>query len=137
VGVTTNRRQVPLIEKIDVAGAPAPGGPYSHAVAFGDLVFTSGQLPLDENGVLVPGGVPAETRQGPQNPRGAPQAAGASLPRRLHTTVYLVSRDDWPAMNEVYAEVFGDHYPARSAIPVGELGRGARVEIEAIAARNA
>lgn len=105
--------------------------PLSPVRRAGDLLFLSGQLGIAD-GALVEGGVAAETRQVILNIQGILADAGATLLNVVKTTVFLTSLDDWPAMNEVYGEMFGSPYPARSAIGA-ELAFGARVEIEAIA----
>lgn len=117
-------------------GAPAAIGPYSQAIARGALVFCSGQIPLDPaTGQMAEGGIRAETKQALDNLRAVLAAAGLGLADVVKTTVFLASMDDFPAMNEVYAGYFGDQPPARSTIGVAALPKGARVEIEAIAAR--
>ncbi len=123
--------------RISTSDAPAAIGPYSQAIASGELVFCSGQIPLDpESGALVDGDVRAQTRRALENLRGVLMAAGASLDTVVKTTVFLVSMSDFAAMNEVYADFFTGEPPARSTIAVAELPRGARVEVEAIALRK-
>lgn len=107
---------------------PPPISPVRRA---GDLLFLAGQLGVAE-GVLVGGGVAAETRQVILNIHDVLAGHGATLLSVVKTTVFLASLDDWPAMNEVYSKMFGVPYPARSAVGV-DLALGARVEIEAIA----
>ncbi len=120
---------------LSASDAPAAVGPYSHAVRTGDLLFCSGQVPLDpEAGVLVGDDVAAQTTQVFANIRAVLAAAGASLSDVVKTTVFLSTMDDFQAMNAVYAEAFGDHRPARSTIAVAGLPLGALVEIEVIAA---
>ena len=117
--------------------APAAIGPYNQAIVAGELVFCSGQIPLDPaTGQLVEGDIKAQTRRSLQNLSAVLTAAGASMGSVLKTTVFLVSMSDYAAVNEVYAEFFSDEPPARSAVAVAELPRGARVEIEAIALRQ-
>ena len=115
--------------------APAAIGPYAQAVIANGLVFCSGQIGLDPStGDLVPGGVVAETEQVLRNLGAVLEAAGSGLDRVVRTTIYLADMADFAAMNEVYAQVFGEHRPARSTVAVAALPRGARVEIEAVAA---
>jgi len=109
-----------------------PVGPYSPVVRAGDLVFTAGQIGIVD-GSLVPGGLEAETHQALRNLRAVLAAEDASLADVVKATVFLVDMDDFAAMNAIYAEHFGDHRPARSAVAVAALPLGARVEIEAIA----
>jgi 2-iminobutanoate/2-iminopropanoate deaminase len=116
--------------------APAAIGPYSQAVAFGELVFCSGQVALDPTtGELVDGGVEAQTRQALENLAAVLAAAGSGLERVLRTTVYLRDMGDFAAMNAVYATYFaGDAPPARATVEVAGLPKDALVEIDCIAA---
>jgi len=124
-------------ERISTTDAPGAIGPYSQAIATGNFVFCSGQVPLEPaSGALVEGDVHAQTRRALENLSGVLNAAGSSLAQVVKTTVFLVSMGDFTAMNEVYAEFFPGDPPARSTIAVTELPKGARVEIEAIALRG-
>ena len=115
--------------------APAAIGPYSQAVRSGSFIFCSGQIPLNPaSGQLVEGGIEAQTAQVLDNLMSLLAAAGLTLGDVVKTTVFLVSMDDFPAMNEVYARYFDEDPPARSTIGVAALPKGARVEIEAVAA---
>ena len=115
-------------------GAPGAIGPYSQAVRSGDLVFCSGQIPLDPlTGQLVDGGIGSQTARVLANLAAVLAAADLKLANVVKTTVFLVSMDDFPAMNEVYALHFDEDPPARSTVAVAALPKGARVEIEAIA----
>ena len=118
--------------------APAPVGPYSQAVVAGDFVFCAGQIALDPaSGELVgKSDVRAQTRRVLDNLAAVLMEAESSLDHVTKTTVFLVDMGDFAAMNEVYAERFGGHRPARSTVPVGALPRGAKVEIECIAVRR-
>jgi 2-iminobutanoate/2-iminopropanoate deaminase len=107
-----------------------PVGPYSPIVRAGDLLVVSGQVGLVD-GTLVPGGVAAETRQAIDNIAALLDSEGASLDDVVKTTVFLRHMRDFPIMNEAYAEAFGEHRPARSAVAVAELPVVALVEIEA------
>jgi 2-iminobutanoate/2-iminopropanoate deaminase len=130
-GSTLSERRV-----IATHRAPAAIGPYSQAVRSGSLVFCSGQIPLDPvSGQLVEGGIEAQTAQVLNNLTVVLVAADLQLRNVVKTTVFLVSMDDFPAMNEVYARYFDEDPPARSTVAVAALPKGARVEIEAIAAR--
>lgn len=127
-------------QPITASGAPRPtaGAPYTQAIAFGDLVFVSGQLPLDPaTGEPVAGGIAEQTARVMENIGAILDEAGSGLDRLLKTTVYLTDRDDWPAMNEVYARYVGELPPARAAVEVGRLAFDARVEIDAVASRAA
>jgi 2-iminobutanoate/2-iminopropanoate deaminase len=115
--------------------APEAIGPYSQAVRAGDLLFCSGQLPLDPGtGELVKLDAPGQARKCLENLDAVCRAAGASLSNAVRCTVYLTDMGDYPRVNEVYAEFFGDEPPARVAIAAAALPRGADVEIDAIVA---
>lgn len=121
-------------EVIFASGAPQPIGPYSAGVRWGGLLFASGAIGTDPaSGDLVDGGIAAETRRALQNLAQVLQSGGSSLDRVVKTTVFLADLDDYAAMNEVYAEFFSQDPPARSAVEVARLPKGAAVEIEAIA----
>ncbi len=114
--------------------APRAIGPYSQAVQVGSWVFCSGQLGMDpKTGRLVPGGIEAQTRQALTNLQHVLEAAGASLDNVVKVTVFLKNMDDFARMNAVYAEFFREPYPARAAVEVAALPKGALVEIEAVA----
>ena len=116
--------------------APAAIGPYSQAISSGaGLVFVSGQLPIDPaTGAFPEGGVKEQTRQSLTNAASILEAAGLSLKNVAKTTVFLADMADFAAMNEVYAQFFSAPFPARSAVAVKTLPKGALVEIECIAA---
>ncbi|HLH77055.1 MAG TPA: RidA family protein [Candidatus Binataceae bacterium] len=117
-------------------GAPNPGGPYSQGVAAEGWVFCSGQLGIDSaTGQLVAGGIEAETRRVLANLREVLEAAGLSLNDVVKTTVFLADLKEFEAMNRIYREHFKEPFPARSTVQVAALGRGARIEVEAIACR--
>lgn len=119
---------------IHTPSAPQAIGPYSQAIVTGDLVFTSGQVALDPaTGQLVEGDVQAQTRQVFRNLEAVLQAAGSSLQNVVKAQVFLRSMDDFAAMNEVYAQAFGEHRPARTTVEVSRLPRDARVEIDVVA----
>jgi len=118
-------------------GAPNPGGPYSQGIAADDWVFCSGQLAIDSaTGQLVAGGIEAETRRALANLREVLAVAGLSLDDVVKTTVFLADLAEFGVMNRVYQEHFKEPFPARSTVQVAALGRGARIEIEAIARRS-
>lgn len=116
--------------------APDAIGPYSHGTAYGDLIFTSGQLPVCKRlGGVVEGGVEAQTRQSLENLKSVLEAGGGSLETVLKTTCYLADIADFAAFNGVYQAYFLADCPARSCFAVKDLPMGVRVEIEAIAHR--
>lgn len=121
---------------VETSGAPAAIGPYSQAVTFGNLVMTSGQIPLTPEGALVEGGIEAQTRQVLDNLVAVLAAAGTDLGRVVKTTVFLADMNEFSAMNAVYAEYFQAPYPARSTVQVARLPRDVRVEIEVLAERH-
>ncbi len=122
------------MEKINATGAPAAIGPYCHAVRSGSLVFTSGQIPVDPaTGTLVEDDIISQTRQVFTNLKMVLEAAGLELKDVVKTTVYLKDMAEFPQLNEIYAEHFGEHTPARSTIQVAALPLDCRVEIEAVA----
>jgi len=113
-------------------------GPYSAAIESGELVFVSGQIPLDPlAGKLVEGDIAAQTRQSLENLKTILAAAGLTFAHVVKTTIFLTSMSDFAAVNEVYKSYMGEPYPARSTIAVAALPMGAKVEIEMIAARSA
>ncbi len=119
---------------IQTPQAPAAIGPYSQAVAVGNLLFTSGQIALRPDGTLNDGDITVQTTQVLNNLKAIIEAAGASLNQVVKTTVFLKNLDDFVAMNQVYGEMFGGHTPARSTVQVAKLPRDVLVEIEAIVA---
>jgi len=122
-------------QAINAPGAPAAIGPYSHAVRTGELLFCSGQIPLDpESGELVAGGPAEQARRCMQNLQAVCAAAGASLADAVRLTIYMTDLGAFAAVNEVYGEFFGDDPPARAAVQVAALPRGSQVEIDAIVA---
>ncbi len=114
--------------------APKPIGPYSQAVRFGNLVFTSGQIPIDPaTGNLVSGDIVKETEQVFANLAAVLAAAGTDLGRAVKTTVFLTDMGQFARVNEVYARYFREPFPARSTVQVAALPKGVAVEIEVIA----
>jgi 2-iminobutanoate/2-iminopropanoate deaminase len=119
-------------------GAPKAIGPYSQAVAAGELIFCAGQVALDPaSGESVTGDVRVQTERVLDNLTAVLAAAGSDLRHVVKTTVYLIDFNDFAAMNEVYAKRFGDHRPARATVGVSALPKGLRVEIECVAIRVA
>jgi len=120
-------------EIIQAVGAPEAVGPYSHAVRSGDLLFCSGQIPLDpDSGELVGESAAEQARRCLENLTAVCEAAGTSLGRALRLTVYMTDLGEFAAVNEVYASFFDAEPPARVAIGVAALPKGAQVEIDAI-----
>ncbi len=121
-------------ETISTENAPGAIGPYSQAVKTGNLIFCSGQIPLDpQTGEFVSEEVAEQTRQVLKNLSAVLEAAETSLNNVVKTTVFLADMNDFAAMNEVYAEFFSENKPARATVQAARLPRDARVEIECIA----
>ena len=121
---------------ISTAAAPAAIGPYSQAIDLGNLVITSGQLPIDPATGAFPEGIKEQTRQSLTNVKAILEAAGLTMDAVVKTTVFLSDMNNFGAMNEVYASFFGEgNYPARSAVEVARLPKDALVEIEVIATK--
>ncbi len=115
-------------------GAPAAIGPYSQAIRTGNLLFTSGQLGLDPETGMLRNGIREQTVQALASLDAILQEAGFSRKHVIKTLVFLKSMSDFAAVNEIYADFFGSHKPARSCIEVAQLPKGGLVEIEAVAA---
>jgi 2-iminobutanoate/2-iminopropanoate deaminase len=116
--------------------APAAIGPYSQAVNFGDMIFTSGQIPLNAYGALVEGDISVQARQVLQNLSEVLKEGGSSLDKVVKTTIFLADMEDFADVNKVYAEFFGTHKPARSTVAVKTLPLKVGIEIEAIALKG-
>lgn len=122
------------MKAISTDKAPAAIGPYSQAVRTGNLVFVSGQLPIDPaTGAFAEGGIKELTRQSILNAKAILEQAGSDLAHVVKTTVFLADMGDFAAMNEVYSQFFTEPFPARSAVAVKTLPKGALVEMECIA----
>ncbi|HEY1726131.1 MAG TPA: RidA family protein [Steroidobacteraceae bacterium] len=118
---------------IHTASAPKAIGPYSQAIRAGDTVYISGQIPLDPaTGALVSGDIEAEIRRAFDNVKAVAQAAGGTLANAVKLSVFLTDLAHFPKVNEIMATYFSEPYPARAAIGVAALPRGARVEVECI-----
>ena len=119
---------------ISTTKAPAAIGPYSQAIKVGNLVYTSGQIPIDPaTGSFVEGGIKEQTRQVLTNVQAILEEAGLTMKNVVKTTVFMADMNDFADMNAVYAEFFTETYPARSAVAVKSLPKGALVEIEVVA----
>lgn len=125
------------MKQISTQNAPAAIGPYSQAIEVNGFVYASGQLPIDPaTGAFPEGGVKEQTRQSILNVKAILEEAGLALSNVVKTTVYLADMGDFAAMNEVYSQSFVQPFPARSAIAVKALPKGALVEVEVVAARG-
>ena len=116
--------------------APAAIGPYSQAVVFGNLIFTSGQIPLRPDGQLVEGDIAEQTHQVFANLKAVLAEAGSSLQQVIKVTVFLKDMNQFAIVNEIYASYFLEHKPARSTVEVARLPKDVFVEIEVIASTN-
>lgn len=122
------------IQFVSTPQAPAAVGPYSQGIVAGNLVFVSGQLPLNpETGQTIRGSIEERTDQVLKNLRAVLRAAGSNLSHVVKTTIFLIDMGDFTAVNEVYVRYFGSHLPARSVVQVASLPKGADIELEAIA----
>lgn len=125
------------MKQISTQNAPAAIGPYSQAIEVNGFVYASGQLPIDPaTGAFPEGGVKEQTRQSLLNVKAILEEAGLALSNVVKTTVYLADMGDFAAMNEVYSQFFAQPFPARSAIAVKALPKGALVEVEVVAVRG-
>ena len=114
--------------------APAAIGPYSQAVKVGNLLFTSGMIPIDpETNSLVEGGIEVQARRALQNVKNLLEASGSSMDKVVKTVVFIKNMDDFAKVNEIYAEFFTGDYPARSCVEVARLPKDVLIEMEAIA----
>ena len=119
---------------IKTTKAPAAIGPYNQAIQVGNLVYTSGQIPIDPaTGNFVEGGIKEQTRQSLHNVKAILEEAGLTMSDVIKTTVFMADMNDFSDMNAVYSEFFPEPYPARSAVAVKTLPKGALVEIEVVA----
>lgn len=122
---------------ISTPKAPAAIGPYSQAIQVGNLIYTSGQIPIDPaTGQLVEGGIKEQTHQSLSNIQAILQEAGLTMASVVKTTVFMADMADFAEMNSVYAEFFTEPYPARSAVAVKTLPKNALVEIEVVAEKE-
>ncbi|MBP5257915.1 MAG: RidA family protein [Prevotella sp.] len=123
------------MKAISTQKAPAAIGPYSQAIKVGNLVYTSGQIPIDPStGNFVEGGIKEQTRQSLTNVQAILEEVGLTMGNVVKTTVFMADMNDFAEMNAIYAVFFSEPYPARSAVAVKTLPKGAVVEIEVVAA---
>lgn len=114
--------------------APAAIGPYSQAIVVGDLIFTSGQIPIDPaTGELVEGGIEAQATQSMENVKNILAAEGLTFDNVVKTTIFLKDMNDFAKVNEIYGKYFSSEPPARSCFQIGKLPKDAMIEIEVIA----
>ncbi|ESU34626.1 endoribonuclease L-PSP [Bacillus sp. 17376] len=118
---------------VQTSNAPAAIGPYSQGVVVNNLFYSSGQIPLTPEGIMVEGDIQVQTHQVFKNLQAVLEAAGASLETVVKATVFIKNMDEFAQLNEVYAEYFNTHTPARSTVEVARLPKDALVEIEVVA----
>ena len=122
---------------INTENAPAAIGPYSQAVVAGDMVYASGQIPLDpKSGEIVQGGVSGQTTQVLENLKAVVEAAGSSLAKIVKVTIYITDMKQFAVVNEIYGTYFSAPFPARACVQVSALPKGVEVEMDAIAMRT-
>ena len=132
-GAQSERKVIPMVTKIATEKAPGAIGPYSQGVVAGNLVYTSGQIPVNPETGAVEECVKAQTKQSLENIKAILESEGYTMADIVKTTCLLDSIADFGAMNEVYATYFADAAPARAAFEVGKLPKDALIEIEAVA----
>lgn len=122
------------MKKITTPSAPAAIGPYSQAIIANGMLYTSGQIPIDpQTGNIVSGGIEAQAHQAFANVRNLVEAAGINMSHVVKVTVYMADMADFATVNTIYEQYFTAPYPARSAVAMKQLPKGALIEIEAIA----
>ena len=120
-------------EVIHTNNAPGAIGPYSQGITIGELVYTSGQLPINVETGAMPETIEEQTKQSLENVKAILEQSGSSMDKVIKTTVFLSDMNDFAKMNEIYSSFFTEPYPARSAVQVARLPKDAKVEIEVIA----
>lgn len=123
-----------MAEIISTEKAPAAIGPYSQAVKTGNLIYTSGMIPIDPaTGALVEGGIEVQAERALMNVKALLEASGSSMDKVVKTVVFIKNMDDFAKINEIYAKFFTSNYPARSCVEVARLPKDVLIEMEAIA----
>ncbi len=122
-----------MIKSVNVTGVAPAVGPYCHAAVVGEVVYCSGNVGIDAGAKLVSEDVAVQAKQALANLATVLEQTGSGMDHVVKTTVFITNMSDYPVVNAVYAEAFGDHAPARSCVGVAELPLGAKVEVEAIA----
>ncbi len=120
------------MNEVKTTNAPAAIGPYSQAIKTGNLLFTSGQIPIDPATGQIPEGVEAQAEQALTNVKNLIEAAGASIENTIKTTVFIKNMDDFGKINEIYAKYFTEPFPARSCVEVARLPKDVLLEVETI-----
>ena len=120
------------MKEIKTSNAPAAIGPYSQAMVVGNMLFTSGQVPINPATGEIPEGVEEQAKQALANVKNLIEAAGASIDKVVKTTVFIKNMDDFTKINEIYAQYFTEPFPARSCVEVARLPKDVLLEVEAI-----
>ena len=120
---------------VETKKAPGAIGPYSQGIDIGNLIFFSGQIPLNPETGEMPEGIEAQTKQALENVKGLLESQGLDFSHVVKTAVFLDNMDDFNTVNSIYAQYFVEPYPARSAVEVGRLPKGALIEVEIIACK--
>jgi 2-iminobutanoate/2-iminopropanoate deaminase len=121
------------MKKVHTTEAPAAIGPYSQGIVYNNMFFSSGQIPLTKEGVMIEGDVKEQTHQVFRNLEAVLKEAGSSLDQVIKATVFIKDMNEFGDINEVYGQYFAEHKPARSCVEVARLPKDAKVEIEVIA----
>ena len=121
-----------MLKEISTTNAPAAIGPYSQAIKVGNMLFTSGQIPVDPATGNIPDGVEAQAKQALTNIKNLIEASGADISNVIKTTVFIADMNDFAVINEIYSQFFTKPYPARSCVEVAHLPKDVLLEIEAI-----
>ncbi|GGI64653.1 RidA family protein [Enterococcus alcedinis] len=121
------------IKPITTNGAPGAIGPYSQAIQIGELVYTSGQLPVNPTTGMIPEGVKEQAKQSLENVQAILESTGTSMEKVFKTTIFIKDMNDFVEINEVYSQFFKEPFPARSCVEVARLPKDVKVEIEVIA----
>ncbi len=120
------------MKEVSTQNAPAAIGPYSQAIKVGNMLFTSGQIPVNPQTGEIPEGVEAQAKQAMTNVKNLVEASGASMDNVVKTTVFIKNMEDFATINSIYAEFFTKPYPARSCVEVARLPKDVLLEVEAI-----
>ncbi len=121
-----------MLKEVSTQNAPAAIGPYSQAIKVGNILFTSGQIPVNPQNGEIPEGVEAQAKQAMTNVKNLVEASGASMDNVIKTTVFIANMNDFAKINEIYAQFFTKPYPARSCVEVARLPKDVLLEVEAI-----
>lgn len=125
-----------MLKKVQTDQAPAAIGPYSQAIECGEWIFTSGQIPLQADGNLVEADIEKQTHQVLKNVQAVLEAAGSDLNHVIKTTIFIKDMNQFAQINDIYAQYFQDHQPARSCVEVARLPKDVLIEMEVVARKK-